>query len=310
MDLCVRTLQRWKKSSGDGRRGPNKHARKLSIEERAQAVKVACSEGFYDLAPARLVAKLADQGTYLASESTLYRLLREQNLLTHRSRAKKPEKREKVETIATRPKEVWVWDITNLRSYTPGYSYKLYMIEDLYSRKIVGWDVLQSETDGDAVPVLKQALQSEGITGVDLRFHADNGNPMRGAHMLSTILSLGIKPSFSRPSVSNDNPHIESLFRTMKYTPAYPTKPFSSLEAAKKWVADFVAWYNSSMHSGLGYVTPDQRHEGLDEPILENRRMVYQAAQQKHPIRWTTKHRAWPQPVLAKLNPYGTRMVC
>jgi putative transposase len=309
IDLSVRTLQRWKKNSEDRRQGPIEHPRKLSPEEASQVISIACSEDFYDLAPPRLVAKLADQGTYLASESTFYRLLRKQNLLTHRSRAKMPEKRVKVETVATKPNEVWVWDITNLKSLTPSYHYKLYMIEDLFSRKIIGWDVLESETDGDAVPVLKRALLAEGISGVDLRFHADNGNPMRGTHMLWTILGLGIRPSFSRPSVSNDNPHIESLFRTMKYSPAYPTKPFASLEFAKKWVKDFVAWYNSSMHSGLSYVTPDQRHQGLDEAILAKRRKVYQSAQQKNPIRWTTKPRAWPQPVLAKLNPYGTRMV-
>ena len=308
MDFCVRTLQRWRKSSEDLRRGPKNHSRRLSTEEVAQVVSTACSEGYYDLAPARLVAKLADHGRYLASESTIYRLLGKEKLLKHRSRAKRPRRTEKVETIASKPNQVWVWDITNLKSRTC-YPYKLYLFEDLYSRKIVGWDVLETESDGDALPILKRALLSEGITGVGLRVHADNGNPMRGSHMLWTLQGLGIRPSFSRPSVSNDNPHIESLFRTMKYTPAYPTKPFASIEAARTWVKDFVAWYNSSMHSGLSYVTPEQRHDGQDEAILTARRKVYQEAQQRTPLRWSRKPRLWPQPALAKLNPLGTRMI-
>jgi putative transposase len=308
LDILPRTLQRWKKNLVDLRCGPLVHARKLSSEEASRVVALACSEEFYDLAPARVVAKLADQGTYLASESSFYRLLRKQGLLAHRSRAKAPERRVPVETIARKPNEVWAWDITNLRSYTPGFFYKLYMFEDLYSRKIVGWDVLETMTDGDAVPVFKQALAAENINGKDLRVHADNGGPMRGTNMLYTLLGLGVRPSFSRPSVSNDNPHIESLFRTMKYSATYPTKPFASMEAARRWVGDFVAWYNASMHSALNYVTPDQRHRGEDEAILKKRRELYLAAQKRTPLRWSKAPRLWAQPALAKLSPYGTRM--
>lgn len=172
----------------------------------------------------------------------------------------------------------------------------------------MGWDVLETELDGDAAPVLNAALASEKINGNNLRVHADNGNPMRGAHMLTTLLGLGIRPSFSRPSVSNDNPHVESLFRIMKYTAAYPTKPFMSLEHAKAWVKGFVEWYNNHMHSGLGYVTPNQRHQGQDEAIRVKRRNIYLNAQKENPIRWSKKPHSWPAPPLAHLNPNGTRM--
>jgi transposase InsO family protein len=205
--------------------------------------------------------------------------------------------------------KVWVWDITNLRSYTAGFFYKLFLFEDLYSRKIVGWDVLETCCDGDAIPILNKALVEEGITGEQLRVHSDNGTPMRGVNMLSTLLGMGIRPSFSRPNVSNDNAHVEALFRTMKYAPMYPTKPFASLSSARSWVDAFVHWYNSSMHSSLNYVTPNQRHAGQDKEILTKRRKVYIDAWKRNPIRWARTPRTWDQPKLAKLNPYGTRMV-
>jgi putative transposase len=302
-------VQRWRRKPSDERRGPIDHARKLTLKEQDKVLQVACLEKYYDDAPAQIVAKLADDGIYLASESTFYRLLRKENLLGHRSRAKCPEKRERVETIATAPNTVWCWDITNLRTRSVGEFYKLYMFEDLYSRKIVGWEVLEKESDQSASFVLEKSLQLENISGNDLRLHSDNGNPMRGINMLTKVLSLGIRPSFSRPSVSNDNPYIESLFKTMKYTPSYPTKPFKSLLQANMWVEKFVSWYNNRLHSKLSYITPNQRHQKIDQPILENRRRVYALAKKANPLRWTKHQRSWSQPVLATLNPLGTRMV-
>jgi putative transposase len=214
-----------------------------------------------------------------------------------------------METIATKPNEVWCWDITNMRSRTPGYFYKLYMFEDLFSRKVVGASVFEVEAEIHSKVVFKNALFAENITGKGLRLHADNGRPMRGINMLTMILSLGVRPSFSRPSVSNDNAHIEALFKTMKYTPMYPTKPFINLGSAQTWVKDFVVWYNDRLHSSLSYVSPNNRHHRVDEEILLNRRRVYSNARGKHPERWTTEPRSWSQPGLASLNPYGTRMV-
>jgi putative transposase len=302
-------MQRWSKCLEDRRRGPNKHPRKLSDAEKAMVISVACSEEYRDYAPGQIIAKLADKGEYVASEKTFYRILKSQNLLTHRSRAKEPERHEKEATIAAGPNMVWCWDITNLRSREKGVYFKLYMFEDLYSRKIVGWDVLQKELSECSGLVFEAALRSEKISGQGLRLHADNGNPMRGLGMLDKMLMLGVRPSFSRPNVSNDNAFIESLFKTMKYTPMYPTKPFISLDAAKTWVKEFVIWYNSRLHPKLNYISPEDRHQKLDEAILVNRRNVYAAARSRHPLRWSRPPKGWAPPPLAKLNPHGTRMV-
>lgn len=254
--------------------------------------------------------RLADKGVYVASESTFYRLLRKENLLTHRLRSKAPERVERVETVAHAPNKVWCWDITNLRSSEKGYFYKLYMFEDIYSRKIVGWDVLEAEHENCSIKVFESVLLAEKITGENLRLHADNGQPMRGAGMLTKVLSLGVRPSFSRPSVSNDNAFIESLFKTMKFTPQYPNKPFKSLESAKIWVREFVTWYNDRLHSSLNYITPNQRHNLKDDEILQSRKLLYLDARKRNPWRWSGKIRSWEQPTLAKLNSRGTRMVC
>jgi len=245
----------------------------------------------------------------VASESTFYRLLRKENLITHRLRSKKPQRRQKVETIATGPNQVWCWDITNLRSLVNGFFYKLYVFEDLYSRKIVGWDVLESENDGDGVDIFNRALSSERISGKGLRIHSDNGNPMRGASMLAKLLQLGVRPSFSRPSVSNDNAFIEALFKTLKYVPQYPSKPFRSLEHAKQWVESFVIWYNTRRHSGINYVTPLEKHNQEDQKILEGRRAVYQEAKNKNPNRWVLKTREWKVVESTSLSPYAARLI-
>lgn len=308
--MSERTLGRWAKAVEDGRRGPITHARKLSSEEATRAIAVACSEDYCDLPPMRIVAKLAERGEYVASASTLGRLLRKEGLNAHRSRAKAPERREKVVTIAEKPNQVWCWDISNLRSRDPGIYYKLYLYEDLYSRKIVGFSVENRESDDLAAASFSSALKNENINGHGLRLHSDNGSPMRGVSMLQRLQEHGVTPSFSRPNVSDDNPFVEACFKTMKYSPRYPTKPFASLEAARDWVSKYVDWYNDShLHSNIGYVTPSQRHQQLDEPIQVLRRETFAKAREQNPIRWTKHAYSWPKPKLAALNPYGTRMV-
>ncbi len=137
-----------------------------------------------------------------------------------------------------------------------------------------------------------------------LVLHSDNGGPMKGSTMLATLQRLGIVPSFSRPHVSDDNPFSESLFRTMKYRPSYPHRPFASLAEARTWVASFVAWYNTEhLHSGIGFVTPAQRHDSHDVAILERRRRVYDAARRRRPERWARHTRAWKAVETVRLNP-------
>jgi putative transposase len=151
--------------------------------------------------------------------------------------------------------------------------------------------------------LIKKACLRQGIREEGLVLHADNGGAMKGSTMLSTMQKLGIVPSFSRPSVSDDNPYSESLFRTLKYTPAWPGKPFESLDEARAWVAAFVEWYNEEhRHSGIRFVTPGQRHRGEDKAILEQRALVYEQARQKHPERWSGNTRNWSHQAEVWLN--------
>jgi len=160
--------------------------------------------------------------------------------------------------------------LTYLASTIKGSFYRLYLIEDIYSRKIVGWEIHDNETAEHASVLISKACLAEGIHKKGLVLHSDNGSPMKGATMLATLQKLGIVPSFSRPSVSDDNPFSESTFRTLKYTPSYPNKPFDTIQAARKWVDEFVTWYNEThRHSSIKFVTPGQRHRGEDGVIVK-----------------------------------------
>ena len=175
---------------------------------------------------------------------------------------------------------------------------------DIYSRKIVGWQVHSEELSALAAELMTDICQREGIERDQVTLHSDNGSPMKGATMLATLQELGVMPSFSRPCVSNDNPYSESLFRTLKYRPEYPEKSLTDLMVARRWVAGFVQWYNHKhCHSGIKFVTPAQRHSGEDIEILANRKAVYQQAKSQNPERWTGKIRNWDQIKEVYLNP-------
>lgn len=181
----------------------------------------------------------------------------------------------------------------------------LYLILDIYSRLIVGWEVHREELATHAAELISRACLRHHIAREQWVLHADNGSPMKGATMLATLQRLGVVPSFSRPAVSNDNPYSEALFRTVKYTPAYPPGPFADLEAARQWVAQFVIWYNTvHLHSAIRFVTPAQRHAGADRPILAHRDAVYAAAKTAHPLRWRNRPtRNWQPVGTVWLNP-------
>ena len=176
---------------------------------------------------------------------------------------------------------------------------------DIYSRKVVGWEVYENESAEQAAIVLRKSRLAEAISPAqEVVLHSDNGSPMKGATMLATMQKLGVTPSFSRPSVSNDNAFSESLFKTLKYVPSYPAKPFESIDEARHWVATFVQWYNHEhQHSSLKYVTPVQRHEGQDKEILAQRKAVYEAARKANPERWSGSTRNWEKNGLVFLNP-------
>jgi transposase InsO family protein len=266
---------------------------KLTELERQLIVDTSNRAPYSSLPPSQVVPRLADEGCYIASESSFYRVLRAAGQLKHRGKAKAPGKRHKPQAFkATGPNQVWTWDITFIASTVIGWFYRLYMVSDVYSRKIVGWEIHENESSEHAARLIRKACLAENVEREQLVLHSDNGAPMKGATMLATLQNLGVMPSFSRPAVSNDNPFAESLFRTLKYRPGYPSKPFDSVESAQTWVMQFVAWYNTAhRHSALNFVTPQQRHTGADVAILANRKAVYEQAKVNRPQRWSGETR-------------------
>jgi transposase InsO family protein len=314
LEIDVRTLQRWNKVLAeekplvDRRKGvaaKRTSANKLSDEERQKILAICNKPELQSLPPSQIVPRLADNGEYIASESSFYRVLREAEQVHRRGRAQAPHTVAKPKGFqASGPNQVWSWDITFLASSIRGAFYRLYMVLDVFSRKIIGWEVHENESANHASVLIHKACLVEGIREDALVLHSDNGGPMKGATMLATLQKLGVVPSFSRPSVSDDNPYSESLFRTLKYAPAYPTKPFERIEAARKWVHGFVQWYNNEhRHSAIRYVTPSQRHRGADRELLAQREAVYEAARQRNPERWSGKTRNWNPVTEVWLNP-------
>ncbi len=306
--ISAKTFQRWAQSENnqDGRIDA-KHTpkNKLSKLERQRIIQVANDAEFAHMAPTQIVPKLADQGMYIASEATFYRVLEANNQLKHRGKSKPGKKRNKPKAlIATSPNQVFSWDITYLPSQVKGLFFYLYLVLDIYSRKVVGWQVHAEELSSLAADLMVDICQREGIERHQVTLHSDNGSPMKGATLLATLQDLGVVPSFSRPSVSNDNPYSESIFRTLKYRPEYPEKPFADLDAARKWVNEFVLWYNNEhCHSSIKFVTPGQRHKGEDIDILAKREQVYQQAKQRTPERWSGEIRNWEPVKEVYLNP-------
>ncbi len=309
MGLSLRALQRWRKPDqlqDDGRSlRTAAPSHKLSDEERAVVLATANSEEFKDASPHQIVPALAERGEYIASESTFYRILRDEEQVNHRQASKPAKPRSKPKALqATGPNQVYSWDITYLLTLITGQFFYLYLFVDIFSRKIVGWQVYCEESSTNAADLFTDICQREGIAREQLALHSDNGSPMKGATMLATLQKLGVTPSRSRPSVSNDNPYSEALFKTLKYTPAYPSQPFEDLAAARQWVTEFVQWYNHEhRHSGIRFVTPAQRHSGEDRAILLERKAVYEAAQAKNPARWSGDTRCWDWQPVVYLNP-------
>lgn len=306
--LSSRTLERWQRTPDcgeDGRLGPKSTpSNKLSKEERTEVLKTANSPEYRDLAPSQIVPRLADEGVYLASESTFYRILKAEGQLKHREPSKPHVKRAPERHRVESPNRLMSWDITYLRGPIRGTFFYLYLVEDVWSRKIVGAAVHLEESGEHSARLIETICSRDGIDPRRLVLHSDNGGPMKGSTMLATLQRLGVVPSFSRPHVSDDNAFCESLFRTLKYRPGYPRNGFASLEHAITWVTEFISWYNDEhRHSGIGFVTPGQRHDGYDVALLEARRELYAGAHAKKPERWSRSPRSWARPEIVELNP-------
>ena len=308
--ISIRTLQRWVNGEhviADQRplaKRPEP-SNKLSASEIDMIKQVCLSPEFADIPPSRIVPMLADRGQYIASESSFYRILKAGNLLSNRSRAKPRGTYKKPKGFtATQANQVWSWDITHLPSKVIGGRFYLYMIEDVYSRKIVGSEVHDTETGEYSSALLQRAVWVEQNAHTGLVLHSDNGAPMKSFKMQAKMYDLGVIPSHSRPRVSNDNPYSESLFRTVKYCPNWPRQGFRNIEDARKWVAEFVAWYNNDhRHSQIKFVTPNQRHTGEDIQILDQRKKLYEMKKTENPSRWSGATRNWEHIGSVDLNP-------
>lgn len=306
LDLSLRTVQRWRRDEqGDQRvtvqRIPHN---KLTPHEREALIAIMNSPAYCDLPPSQIVPRLADDGTYLASESTLYRVLRDESQLTHRQASRPCSHSRPAPLVASAPNQIYSWDITYLPSAVTGMFFYLYLFLDIFSRKIVGWQVYACERSEFAAQLLQDICQREGIIKQQLHLHSDNGAPMTGVSMVAMLQHLGVIPSLSRPGVSDDNPYSEALFRTVKFAPVYPGH-FNTVEDARGYFEKFVSWYNHEhRHSGIRFVTPAQRHRGEDESILRHRKQVYEAAKMQYPERWNGRAtRNWDYIAKVHLNP-------
>jgi transposase InsO family protein len=306
--ISARTVERWRTQPGadDRRAGPRRRPHNAyTPAEEERVIAVLKNPHYAGLSPKQLVPRVADEGRFVASESKLYRLQRQLGLRPQkRPVSQRDVARATTMHTATRPNQVWSWDITWLPSTIRGEFYYLYLVMDVWSRRIVGWSVELSESSELAAALAQRVCREQCISPGSLVLHSDNGSAMRGNTMLATLQRLGVMPSFSRPHVSNDNPYSESLFRTLKHTPAYPKFPFHALDDATRWVRRFVDWYNTEhRHGGIRFVTPDERHSGREHQVLARRDAVYKRAQRAHPERWTGNTRNWTPIGPVKLNP-------
>lgn len=308
LNIGLNTYRRWARGGDDRRPAADRPAPRnaLGAAERVEILHQCHRPEHASLPPAQIVPKLLDEeGRYIASESSFYRVLRAAGEQHRRGRAAPPRnpgppRRHKAEA----PNELWSWDVTYLPTRVRGLFYYLYLIIDIYSRQIVGSEVFDTENTANSRQVIQKAVWREGIRHAPLVLHSDNGSAMTGATLRATLQALGITPSRSRPRVSNDNAFSEALFKTCKYRPGYPPDGFHTIDAARRWVLDFVRWYNRQhRHSAIRYVTPEQRHNGEDHAILAARDSIYRQMRDARPNRWSGNTRNWQPVAEVWLNP-------
>lgn len=310
LDISVSTFRRW--SAGhlkDNRKDSLKSIpRKLTLEEEQSIVNVCCSKEYKDDNPYKIHASLLDKGTYIASIRSFYRVLKKKGLMSNRGNTRPGQSHSKPpEKIATGSNQVWCWDITWLNSDVRGLYYYAYVIIDIWDRSIVKWAIHDREDDALSKELFQHALRDN--SDPDVWIHSDNGNPMKGMTLLALFYTLGICNSYSRPRVSNDNPFIESWFKTLKYDVSYPGK-FSSIANAREWFAGFVASYNTRhSHSGVNFITPQKVRSGEYESIVANRNKVMLEAKSKNPQRWSSDVKQLPEQHVVTLNPVNLTRV-
>jgi putative transposase len=274
-------------------RSAGKHPRALSVEERGEILSLLNEERFCDQAPAEVYASLLDEGKYLCSERTMYRVLAEHHQVRERRDQLHHPRYAAPELLASRPNEVWSWDITKLLGPSKWTYFYLYVILDIFSRYVVGWMVAYRESAELAKRLIQETLRRQGIEPGELTLHADRGSSMTSKPVALLLAELGVTKTHSRPHVSNDNPYSESQFKTMKYRPEFPDR-FGSFPDARGFLTEFFHWYDHEHHhSGLGYLTPYEVHYGLAEKRRLRRAAVLEQAYEKNPQRFV---RGVPKP--------------
>lgn len=284
-----------------------KSARALSEEEQERVLALLYSERFAEVAPAEVFATLLDEGEYVCSVSTMYRLLKKHQALRERGRVLRHPKYKRPELLATGPNRLWSWDITKLKGAGKWSYYYLYVILDVYSRYVVGWGVAYRESAELAQQLILGACLQQGIERGQLTVHADRGSAMISKGVAQLLSDLGVEKTHARPHVSNDNPYSEAQFKTMKYRPEFPEQ-FGCIEDARSFCCAFFAWYNQEhRHSGIAMLTPETVHSGKAKEVIAKRQSVLQAAYAHNPerfVRHAPRHEPLPEAVW--INPPET----
>jgi putative transposase len=280
------------------------HPRALSSDEREHILTTLHSERFCDMSPTAVYATLLDDGVYLASISTLYRILRERGEVHERRAQATHPARVKPELCATAPNQVWSWDITKLLGPQKGVYFQLYVIIDIFSRYAVGWTLAERESGDIATALIDYAVAEQRVHRHCLTLHADNGGAMISTPVCDLLSKLDVAKSHSRPHTSNDNPFSESQFKTMKYRPSFPER-FTNIEQARAFCRTFFPWYNHEhRHSGIALHTPADVHFGRAEKIHAQRAVTLNAAYAEHPERFVSKPPTPPElHIVSYINP-------
>jgi putative transposase len=285
-------------------------SRALSSVERQRVLDLVHEPRFVDLAVPQVWATALDEGTYLCSRSTMYRILQAQGEVRERRDQLRRPVYTKPELLATGPNQVWTWDITKLKGPTKWSYFHLYVILDIFSRKVVGWMVARGESAALARKLIAATIAKEGIVPGQLTIHADRGSSMTSKDVALLMADLGVTKTHSRPHVSNDNPYSESHFKTVKYRPDFPER-FGSLEDARAFCARFFDWYNNHhRHSGIGWMTPGDVHHGRAVRVRAERARALEAAYQLHPERFVRKPPTPPAlPTTVWINPPAAKPI-
>ena len=295
----------WKRKENPAApREPVKPERSLSDAEKEHVLDTLNSESFADIAPQEVYATLLDEGIYLCSVRTMYRILEENKEIRERRNQAAHVEYAKPELLATRPNELWSWDITKLKGPVKWSYFHLYVIIDVFSRYVVGWMVAERESAELAKKLISETIRKQEADPTQLTIHADRGSSMKSKCVALMLSDLGVTKTHSRPHVSNDNPFSESQFKTMKYRPEFPTR-FGSIQDGRAFCVGFFNWYNTEHHhSGIALLTPETVHYGLAEEVSRNRNVTLERAYQEHPERFVRKQPIAPQlPIAVWINP-------